>query len=124
MGNTKGNSEANVGYSCEQRELVAGWRKVGVVLPWWPAVLPFEPIAPCTYEYPCSPYKQKGVSTTAWCVPLRSWRGAGRRGVCVDYSATRAVAMVACKVWSETAGTTDPNAPFGIVTLADSGGEK
>jgi hypothetical protein len=53
MGNTKGNSDANVGYSCEQRELVAGWRRV----------------------------------------------------------------------WSETPGTTDPNAPFGIVTLADSGGE-
>ena len=53
MANTKGNSDANVGYSCEQRELVAGWRRV----------------------------------------------------------------------WSETPGTTDPNAPFGIVTLADSGGE-
>lgn len=53
MANTKGNSNANVGYSCEQRELVAGWRRV----------------------------------------------------------------------WSETPGTTDPDAPFGIVTLADSGGE-
>eukprot|EP01052_Picozoa_sp_SAG31_P017616 SAG31_NODE_1213_length_9359_cov_4.298164_11_plen_348_part_00 len=50
---TKGNSAVNVGYSCEQRVLIEGWRKV----------------------------------------------------------------------WSETPGTTDPLAPFGIVTLADSGGE-
>ena len=53
MGATKGNSDAGIGYSCEQRELVQGWRKV----------------------------------------------------------------------WSETPGTTSPDAPFGIVTLADSGGE-
>ena len=26
-------------------------------------------------------------------------------------------------IWSETAGTTDPNAPFGIMTLASSGTE-
>jgi hypothetical protein len=25
---TKGNSEANIGYSCEQKVLVEGWRKV------------------------------------------------------------------------------------------------
>jgi hypothetical protein len=53
MGGTKGSAKANVGYSCEQVKLVAGWRKV----------------------------------------------------------------------WSETPGTTDPMAPFGIVTLASSGSE-
>jgi len=53
MFGTKGNSLANVGYACEQKALVAGWRKV----------------------------------------------------------------------WSETPGTTDPMAPFGIVTLASSGTE-
>ena len=26
-------------------------------------------------------------------------------------------------IWSQTPGTTDPNAPFGIVTLASSGSE-
>ena len=53
MGGTKGSSTANVGYGCEQRNLVAGWRRV----------------------------------------------------------------------WSETPGTTDPLAPFGVVTLASSGSE-
>ena len=53
MGGTKGSAINNIGYSCEQRALVAGWRKV----------------------------------------------------------------------WSETPGTTDPMAPFGIVTLASSGSE-
>jgi hypothetical protein len=53
MGGTKGSAAANVGYSCEQRALVQGWRKI----------------------------------------------------------------------WSETPGTTDPMAPFGIVTLASSGSE-
>jgi hypothetical protein len=28
MGNRKGNSLANTGYSCEQRELIRGWREV------------------------------------------------------------------------------------------------
>ena len=51
MGGTKGSALANIGYSCEQKALVAGWRRV----------------------------------------------------------------------WSETPGTTDPMAPFGIVTLASSG---
>jgi hypothetical protein len=53
MNDPKGNSAANVGYSCKQRELVKGWRAI----------------------------------------------------------------------WSETAGTTDPKAPFGVVTLASSGSE-
>lgn len=53
MGGTKGSAIHNVGYSCAQRALVAGWRKV----------------------------------------------------------------------WSETPGTTEPMAPFGIVTLASSGSE-
>lgn len=53
MGGVKGSALANVGYSCEQRALVQGWRKI----------------------------------------------------------------------WSETPGTTDPMAPFGIVTLASSGSE-
>jgi hypothetical protein len=53
MGNLKGSSMENLGYSCEQRELIRGWRDV----------------------------------------------------------------------WSETPGTTDPNAPFGVVTLASSGAE-
>ena len=53
MGGTKGSALANVGYSCEQKALVTGWRKV----------------------------------------------------------------------WSETPGTTQPDAPFGIVTLASSGSE-
>ena len=53
MGGTKGSALANVGYSCEQKVLVAGWRKA----------------------------------------------------------------------WSETPGTTEPLAPFGIVTLASSGSE-
>lgn len=53
MGGTKGNSIANIGYSCEQKALVAGWRKA----------------------------------------------------------------------WSKVPGTTDPLAPFGIVTLASSGSE-
>lgn len=53
MGGTKGNSIANIGYGCMQRELVRGWRSI----------------------------------------------------------------------WSETPGTTDPLAPFGIVTLASSGSE-
>ena len=53
MGATKGNSIANVGYGCEQRQLVAGWRQA----------------------------------------------------------------------WSKVPGTTDPLAPFGIVTLASSGTE-
>ena len=53
MGAIKGNSIANVGYGCEQRVLVEGWRKI----------------------------------------------------------------------WSTTPGTTDPMAPFGVVTLASSGSE-
>jgi hypothetical protein len=53
MMNVKGNSDANVGYSCKQRELVKGWRAL----------------------------------------------------------------------WAGTAGTTDPEAPFGVVTLASSGSE-
>eukprot|EP00756_Hemistasia_phaeocysticola_P019183 Hpha_TRINITY_DN15643_c1_g9::TRINITY_DN15643_c1_g9_i1::g.101267::m.101267/K05970/SIAE; sialate O-acetylesterase len=53
MGGTKGSSSADVGYGCEQRNLVEGWRKV----------------------------------------------------------------------WSKTPGTTDPMAPFGVVTLASSGSE-
>jgi hypothetical protein len=53
MGSLKGSATANLGYSCEQRELVRGWRSI----------------------------------------------------------------------WSETPGTTDPLAPFGIVTLASSGAE-
>eukprot|EP00039_Didymoeca_costata_P020049 m.339850 g.339850 ORF g.339850 m.339850 type:complete len:823 (+) comp19004_c0_seq1:14-2482(+) len=53
MGGVKGNSLANVGYSCSMRELVKAWRKI----------------------------------------------------------------------WSETPNTTDPLAPFGIVTLASSGSE-
>lgn len=53
MGGTKGNSIANVGYGCEQRQLVVGWRQA----------------------------------------------------------------------WSKVPGTTDPLAPFGIVTLASSGTE-
>ena len=53
MGSPKGNSDANIGYSCEQRVLIEGWRKA----------------------------------------------------------------------WSETPGTTDPLAPFGVVTLASSGAE-
>ena len=53
MGSPKGNSDANLGYSCEQRVLIEGWRSV----------------------------------------------------------------------WSETPGTTDPLAPFGVVTLASSGAE-
>ena len=53
MGAPKGNSLADLGYSCEQRELIRGWREV----------------------------------------------------------------------WSETPGTTDPLAPFGVVTLASSGAE-
>jgi len=53
MGAVKGNSIANVGYSCEMRELINGWRRI----------------------------------------------------------------------WSETSGTTDPSAPFGVVTLASSGAE-
>ena len=53
MGGTKGSALADVGYSCEQRALVSGWRKI----------------------------------------------------------------------WSKTEGTTDPMAPFGIVTLASSGSE-
>lgn len=53
MGAPKGSSLENLGYSCEQRELIRGWREV----------------------------------------------------------------------WSETPGTTDPNAPFGVVTLASSGAE-
>ena len=53
MGATKGNSLANIGYGCEQRELIKGWRQI----------------------------------------------------------------------WSETPGTTDPLAPFGVVTLASSGTE-
>jgi len=53
MGATKGNSIANVGYGCEQLQLIKGWREV----------------------------------------------------------------------WSETPGTTDPEAPFGVVTLASSGSE-
>mmetsp|Transcript_21094 Transcript_21094/g.32442 ORF Transcript_21094/g.32442 Transcript_21094/m.32442 type:complete len:669 (-) Transcript_21094:939-2945(-) len=50
---TKGNSIADIGYGCETRELIRGWRQI----------------------------------------------------------------------WSETPGTTDPSAPFGIVTLASSGSE-
>jgi hypothetical protein len=53
MGGTKGSALAHVGYSCEQRALVEGWRKI----------------------------------------------------------------------WSQEPGTTDPLAPFGIVTLASSGSE-
>ena len=53
MGSPKGSSLANLGYSCEQRELIRGWREI----------------------------------------------------------------------WSETPGTTDPLAPFGVVTLASSGAE-
>lgn len=53
MGSPKGNSLANLGYSCEQRELIRGWREI----------------------------------------------------------------------WSQTPGTTDPLAPFGVVTLASSGAE-
>ena len=53
MGGTKGNSAAGVGYACNQKALVEGWRKI----------------------------------------------------------------------FSETPGTTDPVAPFGIVTLASSGSE-
>jgi len=53
MGNLKGSAIENLGYSCEQRELIRGWRSI----------------------------------------------------------------------WSETAGTTDPVAPFGVVTLASSGAE-
>lgn len=53
MGGVKGNADAKIGYSCEQKALVEGWRKV----------------------------------------------------------------------WSEVPGTTDPLAPFGIVTLASSGSE-
>lgn len=53
MGGVMGNSDAGVGYSCEQQMLVDGWRQV----------------------------------------------------------------------WSETEGTTDPAAPFGLVTLANSGSE-
>jgi hypothetical protein len=53
MGGVKGNSAAKIGYACNQKALVAGWRKV----------------------------------------------------------------------WSETPGTTDPMAPFGIMTLASSGSE-
>eukprot|EP00040_Diaphanoeca_grandis_P010747 m.55043 g.55043 ORF g.55043 m.55043 type:complete len:828 (+) comp22015_c0_seq1:144-2627(+) len=53
MGGLKGSSLENLGYSCEQRELIRGWREV----------------------------------------------------------------------WSETPGTTDPMAPFGLVSLASSGAE-
>ena len=53
MGGTKGNSAANVGYGCEMRQLINGWRQA----------------------------------------------------------------------WSVVPGTTSPNAPFGVVTLASSGSE-